>query len=73
MAFDSEMTDSETSKVTVSVQDNGIGIPEASQEKVFQSFIQVDQSTTRKYGGTGKTNYLYTFSQAYGWQSVFHQ
>ena len=36
-----------------SVTDTGIGIMETEQEKVFQSFIQVDDSHTRKYGGTG--------------------
>ena len=36
-----------------SVTDTGIGIMETEQDKVFQSFIQVDGSHTRKYGGTG--------------------
>lgn len=33
--------------------DTGIGIGEADQKKVFQAFMQVDASATRKYGGTG--------------------
>ena len=37
----------------VSVQDTGIGMDEATQETLFQSFTQADASTTRKYGGTG--------------------
>ena len=36
-----------------SVQDSGIGIPEERRNRLFQSFSQVDASTTRKYGGTG--------------------
>ncbi len=36
-----------------SVWDSGIGIPANKVDKLFQSFSQVDASTTRKYGGTG--------------------
>ena len=36
-----------------SVTDTGIGIPEEGIKKLFQSFQQVDSSTTRRYGGTG--------------------
>ena len=36
-----------------SVRDTGIGIAPESQAKLFQSFSQVNTSTTRKYGGTG--------------------
>ena len=35
------------------VQDTGIGIAPAQQSTLFQSFVQVDASTTRQYGGTG--------------------
>ena len=35
------------------VKDSGIGIPLHRQSALFQSFSQVDASTTRKYGGTG--------------------
>jgi CheY-like chemotaxis protein len=35
------------------VKDTGIGIPEDKMNQLFQSFRQVDASTTRKYGGTG--------------------
>ena len=40
-------------KLLFEVQDTGIGIAQATQERLFQSFQQADNSTTRKYGGTG--------------------
>ena len=35
------------------VKDTGIGIPEEKIDTLFNSFTQVDTSTTRKFGGTG--------------------
>ncbi|WP_321494388.1 response regulator [uncultured Desulfobacter sp.] len=35
------------------VQDTGIGLTKAHQDKLFQAFSQADATTTRKYGGTG--------------------
>ncbi|MCX7145513.1 MAG: ATP-binding protein [Sulfuritalea sp.] len=35
------------------VEDSGIGIPAEQLAELFQSFVQADNSTTRKYGGTG--------------------
>lgn len=36
-----------------SVSDTGIGIPPDKLHRLFQSFSQIDSSTTRKFGGTG--------------------
>ncbi|RLU00578.1 MAG: hybrid sensor histidine kinase/response regulator, partial [Ketobacter sp.] len=40
-------------RLLAKVLDSGIGIPKAKQDKLFSPFVQVDASTTRKYGGTG--------------------
>lgn len=43
----------EDQRIAISVEDTGIGIPEKQMEEIFDSFHQLDASTTRRAGGTG--------------------
>ena len=40
-------------KLLIEVKDTGIGIPNDMQDKILKPFTQVDQSSTRKYSGSG--------------------
>lgn len=40
-------------EIKFEIKDTGIGIPEDKMHRLFQSFSQVDSSTTRTHGGTG--------------------
>ena len=40
-------------RIEFKVEDNGIGIDAAKMDKLFQPFVQVDSTTTRKYSGSG--------------------
>ena len=43
----------ENGRAVLVVEDNGIGIPEKHQERVFERFYRVDKSRSKATGGTG--------------------
>lgn len=47
-----DLTEDEV-RLYFSVSDTGMGIPERSLSKIFESFEQVDQSSTKRFKGTG--------------------
>jgi PAS domain S-box-containing protein len=49
----SVIADCASDHLLITVRDSGIGIPAAKLHKILQPFYQADQSSVRKYGGTG--------------------
>ncbi|MGZ9735960.1 PAS domain S-box protein [Flavobacterium sp. GNP002] len=48
-----EVSNKKWSTIKFSVKDTGLGIKTDNNEKIFNSFVQEDNSTNRKFGGTG--------------------
>lgn len=48
-----EAEDKNSVLVHFAVEDQGIGLTPEQQARLFQPFVQADDSTTREYGGTG--------------------
>ncbi len=48
-----EMSSDEPMTVDIAIKDNGVGIAADTLENIFDSFVQAESSTTRRFGGSG--------------------
>lgn len=48
-----EHVEGDRADIVFSVADTGIGIAKQAQERIFERFSQADESTNRRYGGSG--------------------
>ena len=48
-----KMSKKDKSTINFSIKDSGIGIKQYNQKKIFHSFVQEDNATSKKFGGTG--------------------
>jgi signal transduction histidine kinase/CheY-like chemotaxis protein/HPt (histidine-containing phosphotransfer) domain-containing protein/PAS domain-containing protein len=53
VTLDGTETEDGVMPIVFSVEDTGIGISKEKERTIFEAFAQEDNSTTRKYGGTG--------------------